>query len=137
MTCSIHKLNELSNYKYVVILSRYHNQILLSRHKTRTTWETQGGHIEANETELEAAKRELHEESGAIEYDIMPLFDYRAGDENSDANGMVFFADIKRLEALPISEMETVESFDKLPENLTYPDITPRLFEKAKEYFSN
>lgn len=135
MTCTIYKLNELKNYKYVVILSRYQNKILLSQHKCRDTWETQGGHIEENETELEAAKRELYEESGAIEYTITPIFDYRAGDELSEANGMVFFADIKKLSHIPASEMKSVQTFDVLPGNLTYPDITPELFEKAKDFF--
>ncbi len=137
MTCGIYKLNELKDYKYVVILSRYNNRILLSQHEKRTTWETQGGHIEENETELEAAKRELYEESGAVEFTITPIFDYRAGDEVSAANGMVFFADIKKLEDIPLSEMRAVKLFDILPDNLTYPDITPALFAYAKEYFLN
>lgn len=137
MTCGIYKLNELKNYKYVVILSRYNNKILLSQHEKRTTWETQGGHIEENETELEAAKRELYEESGAVEFTITPIFDYRAGDEVSAANGMVFFANIKKLEDIPLSEMRAVKLFDKLPYNLTYPDLTPVLFAYAKEYFLN
>jgi len=36
---------------------------ILSKHKKRDTWETQGGHIEDGETPLEATKRELFEES--------------------------------------------------------------------------
>lgn len=137
MTSSVHKLYELKTYKYVVILSRYNNQILLSRHKDRTTWETQGGHIEENESEFEAAARELYEESGAVDYTLTPLFDYRATDESSSANGMVFFADITELEAIPFSEMKEVKTFDILPDNLSYPEITPILFEYAKEYFDN
>lgn len=35
--------------KYVVIFSRYQGRWLFSRHRQRTTWETQGGHIEAGE----------------------------------------------------------------------------------------
>ncbi|MCM1217782.1 MAG: NUDIX domain-containing protein [Lachnospiraceae bacterium] len=72
--CKIFKINELQKHKFVVVLSRYNGKILLSRHKERTTWETQGGHIEPGETPLEAAKRELYEESGALEYKIEPLF---------------------------------------------------------------
>lgn len=49
-------VGELKEYKYVVILSRYEGKVLLSRHKERATWETQGGHIEAGETPIEAAK---------------------------------------------------------------------------------
>ena len=50
-------LGSLETYKYVVVLSEYNGKILLSRHKDRTTWETQGGHIEDGETPLDAAKR--------------------------------------------------------------------------------
>lgn len=71
MRCKTYEINALKNYKYVVILSESHGKIILSRHKERTTWETQGGHIEAGETPLEAAKRELFEESGAVDFDII------------------------------------------------------------------
>ena len=103
---------------------------MLSRHKQRTTWETQGGHVEPGETPLEAAKRELYEESGAVDYDICALCDYWAGDEitGEGATGMVFHAEIHALGALPESEMAEVRMFDTLPENLTYPQITPELF---------
>lgn len=129
MTCKTYPLNELKTYKYVVTLSQHKGEILLSRHKDRTTWETQGGHIEPGETPLAAAKRELYEESGATEYDITPLFDYRAGEEN----GMVFAADIRNLAPIPNSEMAEIKTFSELPENLTYPDITPILFAQWKE----
>ena len=103
---------------------------MLSRHRDRNTWETQGGHVEAGETPLEAAKRELYEESGALEYDIQALCDYRAWDETTGegATGMVFKADIHRLGDIPQSEMAEVRLFDRLPANLTYPAITPNLF---------
>ena len=66
MTSKTYELDSLKNYKYVVVLSEYKGKILLSRHKDRSTWETQGGHIEMGETPLDAAKRELYEESGAL-----------------------------------------------------------------------
>lgn len=130
MASKVYDLNELKTYKYVVVLSEYQGKILLSRHKNRTTWETQGGHIEEGETPMDAAKRELFEESGAADYDIKPLFDYWAGnaDTGDGANGMVFAAKIRRLDKIPESEMAEVKEFDTLPENLTYPDITPELF---------
>ena len=97
MRCKTYEINALKNYKYVVVLSESHGKIILSRHKERTTWETQGGHIEAGETPLEAAKRELFEESGAVDFDIEPICDYRAWDENTlhGANGVVFHAVIR------------------------------------------
>lgn len=135
MECKTYELNYLAQYKFVVILSKYHDKILLSRHKERSTWETQGGHIEYGETPLEAAKRELYEESGATDFAITPLFDYWASDATSWANGMVFMAEIKELGNIPDSEMKEVKTFDFLPEELTYPDITPVLFREAKAYF--
>lgn len=132
MECKIYQLNELKEYKYVVILSKYKGEIMLSRHKERSTWETQGGHIEKGETPLEAAKRELFEESGAVKFKITPIFDYWAGDDNSGGNGMVFMAEIEELVDIPNSEMQEVKIFKELPKNLTYKDITPILFENAK-----
>ncbi len=131
MICRTYELGALKFYKYVVTLSEFQGKILLSRHKSRTTWETQGGHIESGETPLEAAKRELYEESGATEYTIEPLCDYWAGEKGTDdwANGVVFRAVIQRLGPMPESEMAEVKGFDVLPENLTYPQITPVLFQ--------
>ena len=129
MTCKTYETGTLKEYKYVVILSEYQGKILLSQHKNRTTWETQGGHIEPGETPMEAARRELYEESGALEYEIAPLCDYWAGDPEDWANGMVFRAVISKLGPLPESEMARVQTFDSLPENVTYPAITPVLFD--------
>ena len=129
MTCQTYETGTLKEYKYVVILSEYQGKILLSQHKNRTTWETQGGHIEPGETPMEAARRELYEESGALEYEIAPLCDYWAGDPEDWANGMVFRAVISRLGPLPESEMARVQTFGSLPENVTYPAITPVLFD--------
>ncbi len=131
--CDVHPLDTLRTYKYVVVLSRYQGKYLLSRHKERTTWETQGGHIEPGETPLQAAKRELFEESGAVRYQIKPVFDYRAGDDDGEANGMVFAAEIEELGPLPQSEMAEVKAWEQLPENLTYPAITPVLWKAWQE----
>ena len=132
MICKLYELNKLKTYKYIVVLSEYNGKILLSRHRNRITWETQKGHIEQGESPLEAARRELYEESGATEYEINPLCDYWAGNPvtKDGANGMVFTAKITKLSPIPESEMAEVRSFDYLPQNLTYPEITPILFAK-------
>lgn len=98
----------------------------LSRHKQRTTWEFQGGHIEQGETPLQAAKRELFEESGAAAFEIEQLCDYWAGSEDgkSGACGVVFTAEIQKLGPLPESEMAETRLFESLPEQMTYPAIT-------------
>ena len=131
--CHVYPLDPLKTYKYVVVLSRHQGKYLLSRHKKRTTWETQGGHIEPGETPLQAAKRELFEEPGALRYQIEPLFDYRAGDPWGESNGVVFLAEIEELGPLPESEMAEVKSWKQLPENLTYPAITPVLWKAWQE----
>lgn len=135
MGCKTYPLGELEDYKYVVVLSCYQGKILLSRHRERQTWETQGGHIEPGETPLDAAKRELYEESGALEYAIRPLCDYRAWNEETGrgANGVVFAAEIEMLGPMPESEMAETRQFDTLPEEITYPEITPVLFAYLSE----
>ena len=136
MTCKTFALNALDRYKYVVVLSTCGGQILLSRHRERDTWETQGGHIEPGETPMQAARRELVEESGATAFDIRPLCDYWAGESWPDvgASGVVFAAEIRELGLMPQSEMAEVRRFDALPGNLTYPAITPVLFaRRARE----
>lgn len=134
MECKVLGLYEAGTYRYVVNLTRYEGKIVLSRHHLRATWETQGGHIEPGETPIQAARRELHEECGAIEYEIVPLCDYWAGDEQGSAYGMVFSCEVHAFGPLPEnSEMSAVAFFDALPEELTYPDITPKLFSRLWE----
>ena len=130
MISKVYEVGALKTYKYVVVLSTRCGEIMLSRHKQRTTWETQGGHVELGETPMQAAERELYEESGALRYDIRALCDYWAGDEitGEGATGMVFHAEIHELGPMPDSEMAEVRLFDGLPENLTYPGITPELY---------
>ena len=133
MISEISPLGTRAPYKYVVIVSHHQGKLFLSRHKSRTTWETQGGHIEPGETPLEAACRELFEESGALDFDIRPVFDYWAGDERGGASGVVFLAEIRKLGPMPESEMAEVRCFDTLPENVTYPAITPEIFRALEE----
>ena len=133
MISEICPLGTKAPYKYVVVASWYQGKILLSRHKDRTTWETQGGHIEPGENPLDAARRELYEESGAEEFDIRPVFDYWAGDEAGSASGVVFLAEIRELGPMPDSEMAEVRTFEKLPENVTYPAITPKIFQALEK----
>lgn len=126
MICKTSEPGTRGNYKYVVVMSFYDGKILLSRHQKRETWETQGGHIEPGETPLDAARRELYEESGAIDFELNPVCDYWI--EGEETSSVAFCATIRKLEKMPDSEMAEVGLFDNLPENLTYPDITPVLF---------
>lgn len=133
LQCTLHPLNTLGQYKYVVICSWYNGQWLFSRHRNRSTWETQGGHIESGEPPLAAAARELYEESGVTHAQLLPICDYYGYDDQSHANGIVFLARIRTLGTLPQSEMAETALFSALPENLTYPHVTPKLCAAALE----
>lgn len=135
MNCNTYKLNELATYKYVVILSKHKGQWVFCKHKKRNTLENAGGHIEAGETPMDAAKRELYEETGAISFDITPIFDYHADDESSSASGMVFFAQIHEFGDLPESEMEEIYLLNQIPTNFTYKEISNELFSVLKRDF--
>jgi len=133
LKCRIFPLNYLTSYKYTVICSNFKGKWILSRHKKRDTWETQGGHIEAGETPLEAAKRELFEESGVQDADVYPVCDYWGFDPFSCSNGMVFLAVVHSIGKLPESEMKEIGIFDELPANLTYPQTSPVLYREAEK----
>lgn len=133
LRCTVHPLGTLSPYKYVVVCTHHDGKWLLSRHKKRDTWETQGGHIEPGETPLDAARRELYEESGVDNAEIYPVCDYYGYDADSHSNGVVFLAVIRHIGALPESEMKEARLFEVLPENLTYPNVSPVLYGEAKK----
>ena len=134
LQCSVHPLGTLSPHKYVVICANYRGQWLLSRHRDRDTWETQGGHIEPGETPMQAAVRELYEESGVTDAEVIPVCDYCGFTDTRSANGVVFLAVVHALGELPESEMAEVRLFDQLPDNLTYPNVSPRLYYEAAKH---
>ncbi len=124
-----------SRLKFVVITARYKNKWICVRHKDRITWELPGGHIELGENPFEAAKRELFEETGAIDYHIEEVCDYSVTSTNetgeSTSYGRLFYSRIKTLGALPESEIADVRVFDGLPDHMTYEQIQPILFQKV------
>ena len=114
------------------IFAVFQEKWIFCRHKERTTWEHPSGWIEEGETPLEAAKRELFEETGAVDFELEPLCDYSIdGTLNGyhyKGNGQVYLAMVHRLEEIPpYSEMGEIGLFDSLPEELTYPIL--------REYF--
>ena len=117
----------------MVVCSFYGGRYLLSYHSGHRAWETQGGHIEENESPEAAAQRELYEESGARGAVLIPVCDYYAYDSEGSSNGRVYAALIHQLGALPDHEMSGIRAFDALPDNLTYPLVTPVLFEEARK----
>lgn len=133
LQCRIYPLGYLERYKYTVICTSYQGKWILSKHRKRNTWETQGGHIEDGETPLECAKRELFEESGIRDADIYPVCDYWGFNRQACSNGMVFLAVVHSLGELPESEMKEIRVFDTLPAELTYPQTSPKLYAEAEK----
>ena len=116
------------HFKYVVIISRYGDKWVFVRHRDRQTWEIPGGHIEAGESPDDAASRELKEETGAFEFDLVPVADYSVEIDAKITYGRLYFAEIKAHGLLPDSEIAEMALFDDMPDNLTYPLIQPILF---------
>lgn len=121
----------LGKYRYVVIFVRYDGQWLYVRQATRQTYETPGGHVETGETTLQAARRELWEETGASEFTIEPLFDYAVHTAVEFSYGQVFLATISSLNDLPPYEIAERRTWEGLPEAMTYPDVLPRLYDEV------
>ncbi len=125
--------------RFVVIIAKYDDKWILCRHKDRDTYEFPGGHREKNETVLSAAKRELYEETGAFMYEIKPVRIYSVTGKNfvnksgKETFGMLFYADIYKLESELHNEIEQVLFFETPPDNWTYPFIQPVLFNEVKK----
>lgn len=137
LQCRVYPFGTLDHYKYTVICTAYQGKWILSKHKNRNTWETQGGHIESGETPLECARRELFEESGIKDADIYPVCDYWGFNSHACSNGVVFLAVVHALGNLPESEMQEIQIFDTLPAELTYPHVSPKLYAEAAKLLLN
>ncbi len=127
---------EDSQLKFAVIISQSGGKWVFCKHRERNTWEVPGGHREFREDILETAKRELYEETGAIDFDITPICIYSVTVPDNfgktETFGKLFFADIRTFEKELHSEIEKTVLTDKLPTDWTYPEIQPKLLEEAK-----
>lgn len=123
---TLYTCNEIPDekLKYAVIAARYRGKWIFCRHRDRTTWEIPGGHREAGERIEKTALRELMEETGAIDFDLAGVCTYGVDDY-----GMLFFAEVRKLGDIPEnSEIAEICFSEKLPKDLTYPNIQPQLF---------
>ena len=102
---------------FSVIAVRENGAWLLVRHSARKTWELPGGHREPDETPLEAACRELYEETGALRFRLCACGCYSVTQGGQTS-----------------CEIAQVRAFAALPSALTYPTIQPVLHACAEKY---
>lgn len=119
--------------KFSVIVSRHNNKWVFCKHRERNTYEVPGGHIEPGETPSEAARRELKEETGAIDFKLIPVCVYSvARDSGSpESFGMLYYAEIYGFEKELHSEIESIHFFEEVPREQTYPLIQPKLIDEV------
>jgi len=112
----------------VICVCKYKDKYVFSYNKKRNGWEIPGGHIEENESWEEAARREMYEETGAININIEPICIYKINDF-----GILTYCEILEIGELPKEyEMEKVLFSNTLPQNLTFKESSKIFFDKVR-----
>ncbi len=122
--------------KFAVIIAKIDDKLIFCKHKERDTYEIPGGHREEGENILDTAKRELYEETGAIDFSIDPVCVYSVtaswNFDGRETFGMLYFANVYELEQELHNEIEKIILVREMSGEWTYPEIQPRLLEEAK-----
>lgn len=123
--------------RFAVIVTKADGHWVFCKHKERSTLEVPGGHREPGEDILATAKRELYEETGAVDFTIEPVCVYSVtapgNSGGQETFGMLFRADVKAFEKELHSEIERIVIQDELPAAWTYPEIQPYLIEEVQK----
>lgn len=136
MSVSFYEAVEDSLLKFAVIVAKTNGKWVFCKHKNRDTLEIPGGHREPNENIIDTAKRELIEETGAIDFDLKPICVYSVIEKDNfngeETFGLLCYADIKSFGEIN-SEIEKIIITDELPTNWTYPTIQPYLLAELEK----
>lgn len=132
MNVQFYDIDDLNKPSVVVIYAKYKDKIVMCKHEKRETWEIPGGHIEKDETPERAAERELYEETGAVEFKLMPVCKYSFEINGKTSFSIMYKAEITKMDNLPNFEIKKVDFFEKIPTNVTYPEIYEEILKKVR-----
>ena len=124
--------------KFAVIAARSKGKWVFCKHKERETFECPGGRREPGEAIIDTARRELYEETGAVDFSLLPVCAYsvtgktRVNDSGEESFGMLYTAEISSFEEELHSEIERILLTEELPAQWTYPLIQPKLLQKVQ-----
>ncbi|MFZ2287963.1 MAG: NUDIX domain-containing protein [Bacteroidales bacterium] len=122
---------------YVVIAARHNGGWIFVRHRRRGGYELPAGHPEPGESTVEAAERELTEETGAAGFVMEPVTWYSVDNGTDKQYGRLFYAEVDELgEIIDTSEIESVKIFRRLPRMLSLPEVMTFLFKVARQRFA-
>jgi len=120
---------------YVVIAARHDGGWLFVRHRRRGGYELPAGHPDPGEDTVEAAVRELTEETGATDFVMEPVTYYSVDAGNGEQYGRLFYAEVETLGTISDSaEIEGVKIFRRLPGDLSLPEVMTALFKAAQQH---
>jgi 8-oxo-dGTP diphosphatase len=120
---------------YVVIAARHDGGWLFVRHRRRGGWEMAAGHPDEGEESIEAAVRELTEETGALDFMMEPVTYYSVDAGNGTQFGRLFLAEVRTLgELTDKDEIEGVRVFRRRPRSMSLPEVMSFLYGVARRY---
>lgn len=125
---------EPGKISYVVIAARHKGGWLFVRHRRRGGYELPAGHPEPGEDTVDAAVRELMEETGACGFVMEPVTYYSVDSGTGRQYGRLFYAEVDKLgDVSDTSEIEAVKIFRRLPRRLSLPEVMTFLFKVAQQ----
>lgn len=125
------KTIEDKKLEFAVICSEFKSKWIWVKHKKRDTWEIPGGRREQGEDILNTAKRELFEETSAVNFEIAEVCEYSVTRDEQTRYGRLYYATVKELKQTLDFEIEKIQFCSESPQDLTYPAIQPLLLAKV------
>jgi len=133
---SLHRIKDFP-IQYVSLISRHKDKWIICHLKDRDKWDCPGGRIEENEKPIEAAKRELYEETGTTKAEIFPLYIYEISSDKGLSYGIQYYCNILEIGPIPNFEMDKIELVEKLPlEKIRTPQVHSKLIEDIQSMIS-